>query len=320
MDQRSVRTVRRAQILSSILVTGALSLGLAAPAGAWEAAKAPASAITAAFNPGQGVLTVKGTPAANSIVVSRDPAGAILVNGGAVAIRGGRPTVAKTTLIRVLGRAGNDQLSLDEANGPLPKATLDGGPGNDTLTGGAGADRLIGGPGNDTLLGKGGVDVLRGGAGSDSLTGGAGDDQAFGGRGNDQLIWNPGDGTDLNEGGAGVDTVEVNGSNGAETFTVAANGARVRFDRTVPAPFSLDIGAAERLVLNANGGDDTFSAGAGLAGLIQLTVDGGPGNDVLRGSDGDDVLRGGDGDDVLRGGPGVDTLDGGSGNNILIQD
>ena len=30
------------------------------------------------------------------------------------------------------------------------------------------------------------------------------------------MIWNPGDDTDLNEGGAGIDTVEVNGGNGAE--------------------------------------------------------------------------------------------------------
>ena len=56
------------------------------------------------------------------------------------------------------------------------------------------------------------------------------------------MIWNPGDGTDLNEGGDGIDTVEVNGGNGAETFTATANGHRVRFDRVTPAPFSLDIG------------------------------------------------------------------------------
>ena len=52
------------------------------------------------------------------------------------------------------------------------------------------------------------------------------------------MIWNPGEGTDVNEGGAGNDTVEVNGGNGAENFTVTANGTRVRFDRTDPAPFS----------------------------------------------------------------------------------
>ena len=70
------------------------------------------------------------------------------------------------------------------------------------------------------------------------------------------MIWNPGDDTDLNEGGDGADTVEVNGGDGAEQFTTTANGTRVRFDRLNPAPFAIDIGTSENLVLNANGGDD----------------------------------------------------------------
>ncbi|HEX5222105.1 MAG TPA: hypothetical protein VFZ59_21255 [Verrucomicrobiae bacterium] len=60
------------------------------------------------------------------------------------------------------------------------------------------------------------------------------DDQAFGQAGNDRFVWNPGDDTDLNEGGSSTDTVEVNGGNGAEQFTVTANGTRVRFDRLDP--------------------------------------------------------------------------------------
>ena len=79
------------------------------------------------------------------------------------------------------------------------------------------------------------------------------------------MIWNPGDGTDLFEGGDGNDTAEVNGGNGAETFTITPNGTRVRFDRITPAPFFIDIGTTENLVLNANGGDDVFTAGNGLA-------------------------------------------------------
>ena len=68
------------------------------------------------------------------------------------------------------------------------------------------------------------------------LTGGDGDDQVFGEGGNDRMIWNPGDDTDLFEGGDGIDTAEVNGGNGAEIFTVTANGTRVRFDRLDPRP------------------------------------------------------------------------------------
>src|SRR4029077_19518876 len=135
--------------------------------------------------------------------------------------------------------------------------------------------------------------------GDDILTGGVGDDQAFGEAGNDRMIWNPGEGSDLNEGGAGIATVEVNGGNGAEIFTVTANGTRVRFDRTNPAPFFIDIGTSENLVLNANGGDDTFTAGNGLAPLIALAVDGGAGNDTITGGDGNDRLVGGDGNDLI---------------------
>ena len=112
--------------------------------------------------------------------------------------------------------------------------------------------------------------------------------------------------TDLNEGGVGNDQVAVNGGNGAEQFTTTANGARVRFDRVTPAPFSIDIGTSEKLVLNANGGDDQFSATGNLAALIAITVDGGTGNDTILGGNGVDTLLGGDGDDLVDGNQGND--------------
>ncbi|HZY85509.1 MAG TPA: hypothetical protein VFE78_11815, partial [Gemmataceae bacterium] len=90
-------------------------------------------AITASFSPGAGILTVLGDSLNNTIVVSRDGAGHILVNGGAVAVRGGAPTVANTSLVEVFGQAGDDKISLDETNGALPAANLFGGDGNDTL-------------------------------------------------------------------------------------------------------------------------------------------------------------------------------------------
>src|SRR6266853_2384009 len=279
------------------------------------ATKAP---IKATFSPDAGLLSVFGDDGDNVIVTSRDAAGQILVNGGAVPINGGQATVANTATIQVFGNGGNDTISLDESNGALPAAQLFGGAGNDVLTGGSGADQLFGGAGNDTLLGKGGNDLLFGGDGNDTLIGGTGDDQVFGEAGNDRMIWNPGDGTDLFEGGDGVDTAEVNGGNGAETFSIIANGTRVRFDRLGPAPFSLDIGTTENLVLNINGGDDTFTAGNGLAALINLTVDGGAGNDTITGGDGNDTLLGGDGNDVIAGGRGNDTAQPGAGDDTFI--
>jgi Ca2+-binding RTX toxin-like protein len=275
-------------------------------------------AVTASFSPGAGVLTVFGDARDNTIVVSRDAAGRILVNGGTVAIQGGPATVARTALIQVFGQDGNDRISLDETNGALPAADLFGGAGNDTLTGGSGNDLLFGQAGNDTLMGKGGNDQLFGGDGNDVLIGGAGDDQVFGEAGDDRMVWNPGDGSDLNEGGDGSDTVEVNGSNAAENFTVAPNGTRVRFDRTSPGPFTLDIGTTENLVVNMNGGDDTFTGSNGLAALINLSVDGGAGNDTIIGGDGNDRLVGGDGNDTIIGGRGSDVMIGGAGDDTLV--
>ena len=128
-------------------------------AGAIAAAAVPASAATTAtFS--SGVLDVAGDSADNSIVVSRDAAGRVLVNGGAIVVVGGTPTVANTSLIRVSSLGGNDVVTLSEVNGALPAASLQGGSGNDTLTGGSGNDQLLGQDGKDTLLGKGGFDLL----------------------------------------------------------------------------------------------------------------------------------------------------------------
>ena len=277
-------------------------------------------AVTAVFAPTTGVLSVFGDNQDNTIEISRNAAGALLVNGGAVPIVGGAATVANTALIQVFGQSGNDTITLNEASGALPAANLFGGSGDDTLVGGSGADLLFGQAGNDILLGRSGNDFLFGGAGNDTLTGGDGDDQVFGESGDDRMIWNPGDDTDLNEGGAGTDTVEVNGGNGAENFTVTANGARVRFDRVDPAPFSIDIGTSENLVLNANGGNDSFSATGNLAALIKITVDGGAGNDTLLGSNGNDLLLGGDGDDFVDGNQGTDVAFLGAGDDVFQWD
>jgi Ca2+-binding RTX toxin-like protein len=281
-------------------------------------AAAPATPpISAVFMAPVGVLAIIGTPQNDTITLSREAAGKLLVNGGAVAIQGPTATVANTTLVELFGQAGNDTLTLNEANGALPRALLFGGDGNDVLTGGSGDDQLFGEAGNDRLLGKGGSDLLFGGTGNDTMSGGTGDDQVFGQAGDDRFVWNPGDGTDLNEGGDGTDTVEVNGGNGAEVFTATANGTRVRFDRVSPAPFSIDIGTSENLVVNMNGGNDTFTGGNGLAPLIKLTVDGGAGNDTITGGDGNDTLLGGDGNDTLIGGRADDIVFGGGGDDVF---
>jgi Ca2+-binding RTX toxin-like protein len=346
-------------------------------------------AITATFSPLHRLLTIVGDARDNTITVSSDASGKILLNSGAVRIHGGRATVANTRLIQLSGLGGNDKLSLNETHGALPKAKISGGTGNDTLTGGSGNDVLDGGPGNDTLLGKGGNDLLLGGDGNDVLTGGTGNDQVLGQAGNDRILWNPGDGSDVVEGQDGNDTVVFNGTNAGEQFDISANGGRVRLSRDVSnvildlngiegislnalggadmitvgdlsetdvKSVNLDLGsmpggsgdgqadtvvlhgtdgadainvvgagasfavtglsadvsvsgsegANDQLLFRALGGDDSVSAVGLPASTVQLTLDGGAGNDTLLGSAGNDVLLGGDGNDFIDGGPGND--------------
>ena len=274
-------------------------------------------AVSSTFNPGNGALTTTGDNLDNTITTSRDATGSILINAGAVPIQGGTATVTNTGLIQAFGQDGNDTISLDETNGALPSAKMFGGLGNDTVIGGSGADQLLGEAGDDTLLGKGGIDILSGGDGDDTLTGGTGNDQLFGEAGNDRIIWNPGDGSDLAEGGDGTDILEVNGGNGAETLTITPNGTRVRVDRVDPAPFSIDAGTIENIVINANGGDDVIVAGNGLSALTSVRIDGGAGNDAIVGGDGADVLLGGDGNDVVAGGRASDVAFLGAGDDVF---
>ncbi len=183
---------------------------------------------------------------------------------------------------------------------------------------------------------------------STTIDGGDLNDTITGSERNDTIIWNPGDDDDTNDGGAGSDTIQVNGGGGAESFTAKPSvtpGFQVRFDRIAPAanpaPFNIEIVNAERLDMNTGGGDDNFLGAAALTGVIALDVDGGEGNDTLQGGDGADTIAGdagndtitlddnplntrdvalgGDGDDTMiwNGGDDDDVNDGGAGNDTV---
>jgi len=517
----------------------------------------PGSAV---FDAVTGVLTVTGSNGNDICEVTRNAAGQLFVDGGALPIAGGVATVANTSFVRVLGLQGADRLRMDDANGPLPPSELVGGQGADLLIGSAAADAFLWNPGDasDIVEGQGGLDrlvfngsninesidifanggrvvfsrniaaivmdldnveeidfralggadlvtvgdlsgtdvadvdidlaagggggdgaadrivvngtagddvvvasgnaagvdvtglpnalhitgseaandsltlntqagedvvnatalaagaiqlalngglgadVFFGSAGGDTFTGGDGDDVALMGTGDDTFVWNPGDDNDIVEGQAGFDTLLFNGANISENIDVFANGGRVIFFRNVAnvvmdlndvesldfralggadritvddlsgtdvtqvelalaasagggdgaadtviangtsgddvavvagdasgvtvlgLDARIDITGAEaandRLVVNALGGDDVIEASGLAADGIQLTADGGDGDDVLIGGAGNDTLLGGAGDDVLIGGPGTDVLDGGTGSNVVIQD
>ena len=167
---------------------------------------------------------------------------------------------------------------------------VDGGAGDDTITGSDIDDDLLGGEDDDRIIGDNNPAGTR--------------DNSVGGSGRDTLVWNPGDGDDTNEGGSETDTIEVNGGGGGEQFTVTPSPTTGRslFDRTgptPPGPFNLDIGTAERLDLNANGGDDTLTSTTGVG--FALDIDGGDGNDTLDGGDDPDTITGGAGNDRITG-------------------
>jgi Ca2+-binding RTX toxin-like protein len=138
-----------------------------------------------------------------------------------------------------------------------------------------------------------------------------------------------------------ADAVIMNGTGLDDSFQIASfdNGNRVAIAGVFPFVNITGAEAAnDRLTVKTQGGNDGVDALNLLAASIQLTLDGGDGNDdlsggggndtviggagddILRGAEGNDTLTGDDGDDVLLGGPGVDALDGGLGNNTLIQD
>ncbi len=154
-----------------------------------------------------------------------------------------------------------------------------------------------------------------------SIVGAAGADTVVGSFAADVIIWNPGDGSDTNDGGAGNDRIIVNGSDTTNTFTVGTAGAAPGFDLRVIGPFTIDIRNAEVLEINGRGGDDSINASALPAGLIALAITGGPGTDTIVGSAGDDLIiwNPGDGSDTNDGGPGNDRIvvNGSEGNNTF---
>jgi Ca2+-binding RTX toxin-like protein len=199
----------------------------------------PAADNSAVFNPASGLLTIVGDDQDNIITVSRS-GDIILVNNGAIPITGGLATATNTVLIQVLGKAGNDQLTISTTGGVMPPGHLFGDTGNDTLNGGTMNDLLVGGAGDDILNGR------------------QGNDQLFGGDGDDTFVWNPGDGSDLIEGGDGVDTLLFNGANVNENIGISANGFRVLFTRDV-ASIMMDLNGVEVVHYNAFGGTDTIN-------------------------------------------------------------
>ncbi len=146
---------------------------------------------------------------------------------------------------------------------------------------------------NDSFTGTGGGQLFEGRGGNDTMSGGNGNDTLRGGDGADQM-----------DGGAGTDVADYS-------------------DAT--AKILIDL-----LNLNKNTGEalgDTYTSvetfvGTDFRDFIladdgRSRLEGGLGNDDLRGRSGRDTMLGGEGEDALNGGKGRDRLEGGADNDLL---
>jgi Ca2+-binding RTX toxin-like protein len=120
-------------------------------------------------------------------------------------------------------------------------------------------------------------------------------------------------GTIAIDGGAGSDTVSYSGTPADDAIGIANDGTAVATFATSSASTLQTTTAVENLGVQGLGGNDSITAGNGLATLTSLTIDGGAGDDTLVGGDGDDTLIGGTGNDSVAGGRGADVALLGSG-------
>jgi Ca2+-binding RTX toxin-like protein len=120
------------------------------------------------------------------------------------------------------------------------------------------------------------------------------------------------------DGGLGDDTSVQTGTDGDDQISFGRNGLDAVF---VSQGTSLVNARTEHLLVKGLGGDDTINGQNGVAAVIpQITLDGGAGDDILRGGDGADTLLGGAGNDVVDGNIGADAALLGSGNDTFQWD
>lgn len=258
------------------------------------------------------------------------------------------------------GSAQADILTFDPAY--VSAITLYAGSGDDSINAASGADTLRGEDGNDTLNGLNGNDSLDGGNGIDSLYGGGNNDYlivriqdgVYGGTGDD-LISVQSDLPGVLDGGFGNDILRFEGGyditgstivsieqanlNGNVLMTAAQlnqfslisgygpgyTSATLSLTQGGTADVTLDSGLTVSFTLNGSSTGDNITFNP--AGLQQVLVYAGEGddsifaaagNDSLRGDGGNDTLRGSGGNDSLDGGLGIDSLDGGAGDDYII--
>lgn len=181
--------------------------------------------------------------------------------------------------VSLTGGAGDNAFDVGGWSG---KGTLDGGAGEDLLRVTANTDIALS---DSALTRAGGVEFALAGFENASLGGGAAN-QRF------TVAW---DGGATVQGGAGTDTLEVQGDGLISATATSVSGSG----------FAVTFSAIESLAIQGGAGDDTLDASA-FSGPVLL--DGGGGDDSLIGTAFNDTLTGGTGDDTLDGRGGTDLV------------
>jgi Ca2+-binding RTX toxin-like protein len=286
---------RRARVA---LLAGLGTLAVAAPANA---------AVTETFDAATGKLTIAYDQADGDIELAGTPGGKVTIGGAP-----GTTDASAVKSIEVLESGDAQTANTIDLSGvsaaaytQLESTHLKAANGNDTVVGSFAADRIEGGRQNDTMRGL---------------------------DGDDTLVWNNGEGTDDMFGGDGIDTIENNGADTGsatqdEVYTVETIDGGFKFSRlpnpALPAPggaFALNVKGAENYVNNMLGGVDKFSTLDPTKPVkgINVTLNGGDGNDELTGTDGNDTLNGGTGNDKLVGFKGNDNHNGDAGDDLMV--
>lgn len=264
--------------------------------------------------------------------------------------------------------ADNGDMTADRIAGDF-KSAVDGTAGDDTMTFAAGyvdadgdaittgSDFLLAGDGNDFINPDNGDDTVYAGAGNDTIDDWGGNDLVYAGDGadrvelsvgNDTIFMESGDdsitlwdnaGANVLDGGIGTDTLDFAnwqsttgakatiGPGGVGTFTHSTTGTTgtfTNFEIISGTDYSDSFDASNSdvdLTLEGGSGDDVLLGGSGNDTILgdndNDTVFGGDGADRITGGNGNDSLSGGAGDDYLDGGAGVDTLLAGDGNDVI---
>ncbi|RXF75561.1 calcium-binding protein [Hansschlegelia zhihuaiae] len=200
------------------------------------------------------------------------------------------------------GGGGDDQVAYLTATAAvlvdLSKGVATGGGGEDSLKS---IEAVLASDFNDTLVGSGRSEAFAGLKGNDSISAGGGNDTINGTAGRDTI-----------DGGAGVDTLIFDSALRVKIKAGDEDNAYkfIDADNATQADTVISIEKFE-------GSADDDSITGDKKDKDGLKLDGGAGDDLIKGSGGADTVGGGDGRDTIDGGAGRDRLTGGAGSDQL---